>query len=94
RSLFSSAPGAAVLHNDGRFWLVRREGVLQRDPGGTEQLLAYRREATEPTPVAADSLRQDLAMELRAHIQHFANSLVRNSYYREQPRAHARTGGR
>jgi arylsulfatase A-like enzyme len=94
RSLFSPAPGEAVLHSDGRFWLVRREGVLQRDPDGTERLLAYRREATEPTPVAGDALRRDLATALRAHIQHFANSMVRNAYYRDEPRTHAAAGAR
>ena len=89
RSLFSPAPGEAVLHNDGRYWLVRREGVLQRDPDGTERLLAYRREATGGTPAPGDSLRAALSRELHAHIQHFANSMVRNSYYRAEPRASA-----
>jgi hypothetical protein len=68
--------------------------VLQRDPDGTERLLAYRREATEPTPVAGDALRRDLATALRAHIQHFANSMVRNAYYRDEPRTHAAAGAR
>ena len=84
RSVFSPVPGEAILRSNGVHWLVRQEGVLQRDPGGEEQLFTFLRHRTEAVPVATarDGTAQALALRLRAHLQHFSNSLIRNSFYR------------
>ena len=84
RSVFARVPGEAILRSNGVHWLVRRDGVLQRDPAGEEHLFAYRRHRTEAVPVAdaGDGTTSALALRLRAHLQHFSNSLIRNSFYR------------
>jgi len=46
RSLFGSAIGEAVLTTDETYWIVRRDGVLERTPTGAERMLEYRREQT------------------------------------------------
>lgn len=82
RSVFSSAPGEAVLRSNGTFWLVREDGVLQRDPDGTERLFAFRRQETVPVEVAAQAgVKLEMSRHLRAHLQHFSNSLITNSFY-------------
>lgn len=82
RSVFSPSPGEAVLRSNGTYWLVREEGVLQRDPDGTERLFAYERQETVPVEVTAESgLKLEMSRHLRAHLQHFSNSLITNSFY-------------
>ena len=87
RSVFAPVSGEAILQSNGVHWLVRKEGVLQRDPGGEEYLFAYRRHRTEATPVedAGAATPRALAVRLQAHLQHFSNSLIRNSFYRGEP---------
>jgi len=82
RSIFSSVEGEAVLQSNGIYWLVRRDGVLQLDPTGEVQRFEYRGYETETTPVSdPDPGAEPLARRLRAHLQHFNNSLLRNSFY-------------
>lgn len=87
RSVFAPVPGEAILRSNGVHWLVRREGVVQRNPGGEEQLFDFQRHrtravaATEP----GDGTARALGLRLRAHLQHFNNSLIRNSFYRGEP---------
>lgn len=90
RSVFSSSPGEAVLQSNGHFWLVRREGVIQRDPGGQELLFAFREHRTEALPIDGPSgLHAVLRVQLHAHLQHFSNSLIRNAFYRDSSRGRA-----
>lgn len=83
RSLFSAQPGEAVLTTDQTYWIVRPEGVLERTPGGTQRVLAYRGEHTgdEETDLP-DDLESELGMRLLAYVQHYANSMINNSFYR------------
>ncbi len=82
RSVFSPYPGEAVLRSNGSYWLVREEGVLQRDPDGRERLFAFQRHETVPVEVPVEPrLKQELSRRLRAHLQHFSNSLISNSFY-------------
>lgn len=93
RSVFSSAPGEAVLRSNGVYWLVRRDGVLQRDPDGSERLFAFQRQETVPVEVSAPPrIKGELSRRLRAHLQHFSNSLISNSFY--QARGVASSGKR
>lgn len=87
RSLFAPVPGEAILLSNGVHWLVRQEGVLQRDPGGEEHLFSFQRHRTEATPVddRGDGTAEALAIRLHAHLQHYSNSLIRNSFYRGEP---------
>ena len=85
RSLFGDSPGEAVLQSNNIFWLVRREGVLQRDPNGTERLFALQAEQTGATPVdeAARALEPLMRQRLNAYVQHYSSSLLGNSFYRD-----------
>jgi hypothetical protein len=83
RSIFSLDPGEAILQNNGVHWLVRPEGVVQRDPAGIEEFYRFERQHTRPEPVQLPrEVQQELSRRLRAHLQHFNNSLVMNSFYR------------
>ena len=83
RSIFSAAPGEAVLQNNGVQWLVRSGGVVQRDPSGTESFFRFERHHTRPEPVRLPrEVEEELSRRLRAHLQHFNNSLLANSFYR------------
>ncbi len=80
RSLFSPAPGEAILQSNGTYWLVRREGVVQRDPDGRESAFPYLGPATTATGAAVSG---PFASRLHAHVQHFNNSMLGNSFYRD-----------
>jgi len=84
RSVFAPVPGEAILRSNGVHWLVRREGVLQRDPGGEELFFAFQGHRTEVAPMEGTHAATALALgvRLQAHLQHFSNSLIRNSFYR------------
>jgi phosphoglycerol transferase MdoB-like AlkP superfamily enzyme len=88
RSIFGDTPGEAVLQSNGVFWMVRREGVLQRDPNGTERLFAQDGENTGETPgdSTARALEPLMRQRLNAYVQHYSSSLLGNSFYRD-PRA-------
>ncbi len=89
-SLFSDAPGEAVLTTDETYWLVRREGVLERRPDGSERLLAYQRERTAAATVALPSgVAGEMSSRLQAYVQHYTMSLINNAFYREQRSARA-----
>jgi phosphoglycerol transferase MdoB-like AlkP superfamily enzyme len=83
RSLFSTQPGEAVLTTDQTYWIVRPEGVLERLPSGTQRGLAYLGEHTgdEETDLP-DALEAELGLRLLAYVQHYANSMINNSFYR------------
>jgi phosphoglycerol transferase MdoB-like AlkP superfamily enzyme len=84
RSLFSAAPGEAVLSTDATYWIVRREGVVERQPDGRERELAYRREETGREEGALpDALTQELSQRLLAYVQHYTMSMINNSFYRD-----------
>jgi hypothetical protein len=82
RSGFGPTPGEAILQSNGTYWLVRRDGVVQRDADGTETVFTYAAQATvaAPIPTAAAAERM-LASRLQAHVQHFNNSMLQNSFY-------------
>ncbi|MBX3133349.1 MAG: LTA synthase family protein [Gemmatimonadaceae bacterium] len=83
RSLFSSQPGEAVLTTDQTYWIVRPEGVLERMPSGSQRVLAYRGEHTgDEAADLPDALEEELGLRLLAYVQHYANSLINNSFYR------------
>ncbi|MBX3175347.1 MAG: LTA synthase family protein [Gemmatimonadaceae bacterium] len=85
QSLFADAEGEAVLSSDETFWLVRREGVLERLPDGQERSVAYSRETTGGTPASLPSERVTaMSAKLKAQLQHFVNSMVGNSFYRSE----------
>jgi len=82
RSVFSPADGEAILGTNGYYWLVRRDGVVQRDPRGAESCFPYAGEASL-TAAASATAPTRLAARLHAHVQHFNNSLLLNSFYRD-----------
>jgi phosphoglycerol transferase MdoB-like AlkP superfamily enzyme len=82
RSVFSPAEGEAILGSDGYYWLVRRDGVVQRDAKGTETVFPYAAEASLSASAMGQTAPVTLAGRLQAHLQHFNNSLLRNSFYR------------
>lgn len=85
RSVFSPDPGEAVLQSNGVHWLVRSDGVIQRDPTGEESYFRFERHRTRPEPVRlAPEVEAELSLRLRAHMQHFNNRLLANSFYRSQ----------
>jgi phosphoglycerol transferase MdoB-like AlkP superfamily enzyme len=86
RSIFSDVPGEAVLTTDNAYWLVRKEGVVERMPDGAERVLAYERERTggAPAELSAPSA-EALSRRLLAHVQHYTMSMINNSFYRELP---------
>lgn len=83
-SLFAAQEGEAVLTTDEVYWLVRRDGVLERRPDGSERMLAYRRERTgeAEADVAADR-QAEASRRLLAYVQHYTMSLINNSFYRD-----------
>ncbi len=83
KSVFSPSPGEAILQSNGLYWLVRQEGVVQRDADGREEIFAYRAERTEARPAAETPVHEPLVTRLRAHVQHFNNSMLFNSFYRD-----------
>lgn len=84
RSLFSSAPGEAVLATDDVYWIVRKEGVLERLPDGRERTLAFRRELTGSDPgTLTPQQSAEMSQRLLAYVQHFTMSIINNSFYRE-----------
>jgi len=86
RSLFANVPGEAVLTTDNTYWMVRKEGVVERMPDGSERLLAYQRERTGRTPAALSAATADeLSQRLLAHVQHYTMSMINNSFYRDVP---------
>jgi phosphoglycerol transferase MdoB-like AlkP superfamily enzyme len=86
-SLFAAQEGEAVLTSDEVYWLVRRDGVLERRPDGSERMLAYRREATGGEEVGVAEGRQaESSRRLLAYVQHYTMSLINNAFYRESGR--------
>lgn len=84
RSIFSAAPGEAVLAADDTYWMVRAEGVLERRPDGQERLLAYQGEATGRTESAlTPEAGRALSQRLLAYVQHYTMSMINNSFYRD-----------
>ncbi len=82
RSVFSSALGEAVLHGNGTYWLVRPEGVVERDPSGEERIFRYEGHTTRAEPVELPTAtRETLVRRLRAHIQHHHNGLLTNGFF-------------
>ncbi len=84
RSVFSPAEGEAILSSDGYYWLVRRDGVVQRDAAGTETIFPYAAEASMSPSAVSRTAPVALVSRLHAHVQHFNNSLLRNSFYRSE----------
>ncbi len=85
-SLFSAQAGEAVLTTDETYWIVRKDGVLERTPAGTERMLMYRRERTgEAETVLPQASRAELSRRLLAYVQHYTMSLIENSFYRTAP---------
>lgn len=83
RSLFADATGEAVLTTDETYWIVRRDGVLERTPTGAERVLAYRRERTGSEAVTmSPELQAELSRRLSAYVQHYTMSLINNAFYR------------
>ncbi len=83
RSLFANVPGEAVLATDEVYWMVRKEGVLERLPDGRERALAFRREETGREPgTLTPAQSAEMSARLRAYVQHFTMSLINNSFYR------------
>lgn len=86
-SLFAEQEGEAVLTSDEVYWLVRRDGVLERRPDGSERMLAYRREVTGSEDVRVPESRQaEASRRLLAYVQHYTMSLINNAFYREPVR--------
>lgn len=84
RSIFADVPGEAVLATDETFWLVRREGVLERAPDGRERVLEYQEEETGTTAGTLTSAPSaQLSQRLLAYVQHFTSSMLNNSFYRD-----------
>jgi phosphoglycerol transferase MdoB-like AlkP superfamily enzyme len=84
RSLFANVPGEAVLSTDEVFWIVRKEGVMERVPDGRERTLAFRREATGREPgTLTPKQSAEMSARLRAYVQHFTMSMINNSFYRD-----------
>ncbi len=85
RSLFADTPGEAILQSNDIFWLVRRDAVLQREPNGTERLFALEGERSGSTPPGARgaALAPELRRRLDAYVQHYANGMIRNTFFRE-----------
>jgi phosphoglycerol transferase MdoB-like AlkP superfamily enzyme len=85
RSLFGEAPGEAILQSNNVFWIVRQDGVLQRDPDGSEHLFTLEGEHTGATPGDATSqaIEPILRQRLNAYLQHYSASLRGNSFYRD-----------
>lgn len=85
RSLFSASTGEAILQSNEIFWLVRREAVLQREPNGAERLLALAGERTGSLPASAAGVALEplLRQRLNAYVQHYANGMIRNTFFRE-----------
>ncbi len=81
RSVFSPVDGEAILGADGYYWLVRRDGVVQRTPTGAEAMFPYAAEAS--LTAAGRVAPSPLTSRLHAHVQHYNNSLLQNSFYRE-----------
>jgi hypothetical protein len=76
-----------VLTSDEVYWLVRRDGVLERRPDGRERMLAYRREETGGDEVGVPEARQaEASRRLLAYVQHYTMSLINNAFYREPAR--------
>lgn len=83
RSMFSAQEGEAVLTTDETYWIVRRDGVLERTPAGAERVLAYARERTGEASMPMEPARQaQLSQRLSAYIQHYTMSLINNAFYR------------
>ena len=85
-SLFAREAGEAILETNGVYWLVTREGVLERLPSGDERLLAYRREFTTESSDAVlqrPDVEAALSRRLHAYMQHYTTSMINNSFYRE-----------
>jgi hypothetical protein len=80
RSIFSSAPGEAILQSNGTYWLVRQDGVIQRDAEGRETAFPY---AGPQTLATGRAVTGPFASRLHAHVQHFNNSMLANSFYRD-----------
>lgn len=93
RSLFANVRGEAVLAADEVYWIVRKEGVVERLPDGRERSLAFRREATgrEPGELTPEQ-SAEMSKRLLAYVQHFTMSMINNSFYRE-PGARASARG-
>jgi phosphoglycerol transferase MdoB-like AlkP superfamily enzyme len=86
RSLFANVPGEAVLTSDNTYWMVRKEGVVERLPDGSERVFAYQRERTDRTPAELPAATAErLSQRLLAHVQHYTMSMINNSFYRELP---------
>ncbi len=84
RSMFAADRGEAVLTTDGVFWLVRRNGVLERMPDGRERALAFEGERTGAAPgTLSEAERAEMSRKLLAYVQHFTMSMINNSFYRE-----------
>jgi phosphoglycerol transferase MdoB-like AlkP superfamily enzyme len=95
RSLFGGSPGEAVLQSNEVLWVVRKEAVLQREPNGRERLFALRGEATGEAPAgpAGEAVAPELRRRLDAYVQHYASSMIHNSFYTEPAgRVGARAG--
>jgi phosphoglycerol transferase MdoB-like AlkP superfamily enzyme len=93
RSLFADVPGEAVLATDEVYWIVRKEGVVERVPDGRERLFAFRREETGREPGALTPQQSaEMSERLRAYVQHFTMSMINNSFYRD-PAARASARG-
>ncbi len=83
RSVFSSAPGEAVLAADETYWMVRAEGVVERQPDGRERVVAYERERTGRVLASLEpELSRQLSQRLLAYVQHYTMSMINNSFYR------------
>ena len=87
-SLFAAQPGEAMLTTDEIYWLVRKDGVVERRPDGSERVLAYARERTgETAGTMPPALQAERSRRLLAYVQHYTMSLINNAFYREADRA-------
>ena len=87
-SLFAAHAGEAVLTTDETYWMVRRDGVLERTPDGRERVLAYERERTGANVAGLPpAQRARRSQRLLAYVQHYTMSLINNSFYRGTARA-------
>lgn len=85
-SMFTSRAGEAVLTTDETYWIVRADGVLERQPSGVERVLAYARERTGETPgTLPPGMDTEMSRRLLAYVQHYTMSLIENSFYRPAP---------